>query len=225
MDVERKDDPANARKRTAVLGKGGLAIQILDWFHRHADYDLAAVVPVLPEPEWAPRVREHVRSHDDLSDVRVLEHHEELEGHWDVIFSCFYDKILPRELLDRCKLALNIHAAPLPRHRGMRPINWALKEGDREGGVTIHEMLEGVDNGSIYGQVKFTIWPEFDEVRDVYERMLRYAWPLFVDTMTRIDGIVPQPQNESEATMHTSAESALLGERSGWTRAESRSHA
>jgi len=111
-----------------------------------------------------------------------------------------------------------VHNAPLPRYRGVSPINWALKNGEREHGVTIHELTPEIDAGPIVSQVKFSIWPGIDEVRDVYERCLAHGWRLFYDTIRRLDRIEAAPQDASQATYHSRNQDTQLGDRRGWTR-------
>jgi hypothetical protein len=204
-----------AVKRVVVAGKGRLAIDVARWFDRHPSYELAGIAPVAAEPSWAASLTEAFRG----SGVPLLGHGQLIAGRCDVLFSCYYDRILPKALLDRVGLALNLHSAPLPAYRGVRPINWALKNGERSHGVTIHGMTEGIDDGPIYGQATFSIWPEVDEVRDVYGRCLHYGWRLFDDTMTRIDSITPLPQDDAAATIYYSSRDADLGDRLGWVRA------
>ena len=206
-------------RSVVVLGKGTLAVKVAAWFAANAAYDLQAVVPVLPEPEWT----------DSLSDwgggagVDCV-----TSGDWrdlpgdgrfaDLGISVFYDRIIKPEGIARFGRLLNIHNSPLPRYRGVAPINWALKNGERSHGVTIHEITPGVDDGPIVGQLRYSIYPEFDEVVDVYRRALEYGWTLFEQTMPILDRIESTPQREEEASHYTSADSARLGERSGFTR-------
>jgi methionyl-tRNA formyltransferase len=68
----------------------------------------------------------------------------------DVIVVMAYGQILPKALLDIPKLAcLNLHASLLPAHRGAAPIQAAILAGDRETGVTVMWMDEGLDTGDI----------------------------------------------------------------------------
>ncbi len=61
-----------------------------------------------------------------------------------------YGQILPREVLDLPSVAcLNLHASLLPRHRGAAPIQAAIEAGDRESGITVMHMAEGLDTGDI----------------------------------------------------------------------------
>jgi len=68
----------------------------------------------------------------------------------DVMVVAAYGQILPKALLEIPKLGcLNIHASLLPRWRGAAPIERAILEGDRETGISIMQMNEGLDTGDI----------------------------------------------------------------------------
>jgi methionyl-tRNA formyltransferase len=61
-----------------------------------------------------------------------------------------YGLILPQAMLAAPRLGcLNIHASLLPRWRGAAPIQAAILAGDRESGVTIMQMDEGLDTGAM----------------------------------------------------------------------------
>jgi methionyl-tRNA formyltransferase len=69
-----------------------------------------------------------------------------------------YGLILPRAVLTAPRLGcLNVHASLLPRWRGAAPIQRALLAGDRETGVTIMQMDEGLDTGPILLQEKMPL--------------------------------------------------------------------
>ncbi len=68
----------------------------------------------------------------------------------DVIVVMAYGQILPGEILRIPNVAcLNLHASLLPRHRGAAPIHAAIEAGDRETGITVMYMAEGLDAGDI----------------------------------------------------------------------------
>ncbi|MDF2953325.1 MAG: Methionyl-tRNA formyltransferase [Thermodesulfobacterium sp.] len=79
----------------------------------------------------------------------------------DLIVVCAYGKIFPKELLEIPKFGCwNIHASLLPKYRGASPINWAILEGEKETGITIMLMDEGLDTGPILLQKKIPILKE-----------------------------------------------------------------
>ena len=196
-------------KTVVVLGKGELAIRIAEWFRKSENFQLTSVVPVTPEPSWAPSFTSWARNNR----VPAIQsgHYKDLPNvsaaGWstDLAMSVFYDKIIKAWFIDKCKQIINLHNGPLPKYRGVSPINWALKNGEREHGITIHEITPGIDDGPIVGQVKYSIYPEFDEVIDVYNRSLEYGWTLFQQTIPLIDSIKPRPQNDQQATYYHKA--------------------
>ncbi len=65
---------------------------------------------------------------------------------------------IPAELLTIPKWGFfNFHYAPLPEYKGANPLFWIIKNGDKEGGVTIHRMTENYDEGPIVLKSKFPL--------------------------------------------------------------------
>lgn len=78
----------------------------------------------------------------------------------DVIVVAAYGQILPKEVLALPKYGcINIHASLLPAYRGAAPINWAVIRGDKETGITIMQMDEGMDTGAVLMQESHPIGP------------------------------------------------------------------
>ncbi len=68
----------------------------------------------------------------------------------DLIIVAAYGQILSKEVLNLPKFGcLNIHASLLPRWRGAAPIERAILSGDKETGISIMQMNEGLDTGDI----------------------------------------------------------------------------
>ncbi|MFO7530700.1 MAG: methionyl-tRNA formyltransferase [Marinobacter sp.] len=68
----------------------------------------------------------------------------------DVMIVAAYGLILPKTVLEiPAQGCLNIHASLLPRWRGAAPIQRAIAAGDRETGITIMQMDEGLDTGAM----------------------------------------------------------------------------
>ena len=72
-----------------------------------------------------------------------------------------YGLILPPPVLAAPRLGcLNVHASLLPRWRGAAPVQRAILAGDRETGVTIMQMDEGLDTGPILLRETVPIGPD-----------------------------------------------------------------
>ncbi|MDR2523904.1 MAG: formyltransferase [Synergistaceae bacterium] len=93
----------------------------------------------------------------------------------DLIFSFSYRKVIPVSILELAPLgAFNIHGALLPRYRGRACVNWAVLNGETETGVTLHHMVERVDEGRIVDQEVVPIDPN-DTAHDVFKKMIPAA--------------------------------------------------
>jgi methionyl-tRNA formyltransferase len=79
----------------------------------------------------------------------------------DVAVVVAYGLILPRDVLDAPRYGcLNLHASLLPRWRGAAPIQRAIMAGDRETGIMVMQMEEGLDTGPIAMSEKLLLTPD-----------------------------------------------------------------
>ena len=76
----------------------------------------------------------------------------------DIIITCAYGQIIPKEVLDIPKYGcINVHASLLPYLRGGAPLNHAIIDGYEKTGVTIMYMDEGMDTGDIISTYEYNI--------------------------------------------------------------------
>ena len=102
-----------------------------------------------------------IRSNDSIGKLKFM--------NLDFIFSFQYDQIISQEVINSAKLgAINLHFSPLPKYRGVSPIAWALINGEKEYGVTLHFMDPGIDTGDIISQSKFNI-ESIKNARELYD--------------------------------------------------------
>lgn len=81
----------------------------------------------------------------------------------DVIVVVAYGKILPKYVLDYPRYGcLNLHVSLLPKYRGAAPMQRAIMAGERETGVSVMYMDEGLDTGDILSLHRFPIGPQDD---------------------------------------------------------------
>jgi hypothetical protein len=64
----------------------------------------------------------------------------------------------------------------------------------------------------------YSIYPDLDEVKGVYDRALEYGWVLFTQTMPLLDKITPISQDHAQATYYSSHQNSQLADRRGFTR-------
>jgi methionyl-tRNA formyltransferase len=95
-----------------------------------------------------------------------------------------------------------VHASLLPKYRGAAPITWAVVDGERETGVTLMKLDEGMDTGPTFARVATPIGPE-ETAGELSERLAR----LGADAVRAhlppylAGGVTPVPQDDAHATV------------------------
>ncbi|QYF94529.1 methionyl-tRNA formyltransferase [Massilia sp. PAMC28688] len=106
---------------------------------------------------------------------------------YDVMVVAAYGLILPRSTLDIAP-CINIHGSLLPRWRGAAPIHRAIEAGDRDTGVTIMEMEEGLDTGPMLLMEQVQIG-EQDTTATLHDRLAALGADMIVQALRlRADG-------------------------------------
>lgn len=120
----------------------------------------------------------------------------------DLIVTCAYGQILPKELLDYPRLGcINVHASLLPKLRGGAPIHRAVIEGHSKSGVTIMYMAPGMDDGDIISKKEVEI-TDTDTASTLHDKLSKLGSELLIETLPSIiEGTNERiPQNEREVT-------------------------
>jgi methionyl-tRNA formyltransferase len=112
-----------------------------------------------------------------------------------------FGQILPRPVLDAVpRGSINVHASLLPRYRGAAPIAWAIMRGERDTGITTFRMDEGMDTGPLLLQRAVPIGAE-ETAGQLAERLAALGADVLLETLDRLDGLTPTPQDGAAATL------------------------
>lgn len=121
--------------------------------------------------------------------------------HADLMIVAAYGLLLPSEVLSTPRLGcVNIHASLLPRWRGAAPIQRAIEAGDRETGITLMQMDEGLDTGPMLYTLATPI-DDTDTGGSLHDRLADLgasAILAFLDPQQRAD-MQPTPQDDAQA--------------------------
>ncbi len=134
---------------------------------------------------------------------KIKEEYEEvLKMKPDIIITCAYGQIIPKEILTFPKYGcINVHASLLPKLRGGAPIHKAIIDGYKTTGITIMYMDEKMDSGDIISQREVEIL-ESDNLESLHDKLSDVGSRLLLDTLPSIiDGTNKRiKQNEDEVT-------------------------
>ena len=128
----------------------------------------------------------------------------------DLIVVVAYGLIVPAAVLETpTHGCVNVHASLLPRWRGAAPIQRAIMAGDRQSGVTIMQMDEGLDTGPMLAAVASPIEPGTTAAQ-LHDRLAILGANALVGLLPDISsgGLAPQPQDPSLATYAARLEKA-----------------
>jgi methionyl-tRNA formyltransferase len=118
----------------------------------------------------------------------------------DIMVVVAYGLILPTSILNTPKQGcLNVHGSLLPKWRGAAPIQRSIWAGDRESGVTIMQMDEGLDTGAMLLKKSILI-EEKDSSESLYEKLAKIGPVALIETLDNLSSLEPEVQNNQLAT-------------------------
>lgn len=120
----------------------------------------------------------------------------------ELIVVVAYGRILPLSVLLLPKYGcINLHVSLLPKYRGSAPVQWSVLNGEKETGVTIMQMDEGIDTGDILRVAPVTIG-ENETSGELFERISSLGAQTLCETIDAIGKgeVVPVQQDHAAAT-------------------------
>jgi methionyl-tRNA formyltransferase len=201
--------------RIVFIGTGEIGVPTLRALQTSSDYQLVGAVTQPDKPVGrdqkitAPPIKaalagakmpilqpKRIKDPPSFEEIRALQP--------DVIVVMAYGQILPRDVLQIPPVAcLNLHASLLPRWRGAAPIQAAIAAGDRETGITVMYMDEGLDTGDILLQHKIDISP-LETGGSLHDRLGEIAPDALLEALSLLVG-KKAPRVRQDATQATLA--------------------
>lgn len=199
--------------RVLFIGTGEIGMPVLRWLTESSERDLVGVVTQPDKPVGrdqrieAPPIKaavaendvrvlqpKRIKAEDAVAEIRAMAP--------EVIVVMAYGQILPRAVLEIPPIAcLNLHASLLPRHRGAAPIQAAIMAGDRETGISVMYMDEGLDTGDVLLQKRIEIAPD-ETGGSLHDRLAGIAAAALEEALLALrDGRAPRiPQENALVT-------------------------
>ena len=135
---------------------------------------------------------------EDFSELQNQERFALLKP--DVMVVTAYGQILPKNTLQTPRLGcLNIHASLLPRWRGAAPIERAILAGDKETGISIMQMNEGLDTGNVLLEKKCTI-SNHETAQTLHDTLSNIGANAILETLNMLPTLKAKSQQNNDAT-------------------------
>ncbi|MDC0074728.1 methionyl-tRNA formyltransferase [Alphaproteobacteria bacterium] len=113
-----------------------------------------------------------------------------------------YSQIFKKPLILVPELGtINLHAGRLPQYRGGSPLNWQILNGEKEAGISVIKIDEGIDTGPILSERFLPIKPN-DTIKELHEKANKIFPEMVVDILDSIDRgtVTEKTQDETQAT-------------------------
>lgn len=168
--------------KIGYFADGPWAHLALEKISSHKDLEVIFIIPRFDRQdsvlkEWAKKLKVEFIPLRDVNSVSSLKKIKSFDT--DLFISMSFNQILKKEILNIPEKGfINCHAGALPFYRGRNILNWALINDEKEFGVTVHYIDEGIDTGDIIIQKKSQISDE-----DTYESLLEKATVICADTL------------------------------------------
>lgn len=187
-EIEIKREP-----RVVFMGTPAFSVPVLDALIKN--YKVKAVVtqPDKQVGRSGKIAKPPVKVRAEESNILVIQldklkeqYQEIIDLDPDLIVTCAYGQILPKELLDYPKYGcINVHASLLPKLRGGAPIHRAIIEGHSKSGITIMYMAPGMDDGDIISQKEIEI-TNTDTASTLHDKLSILGSELLIETLPSI---------------------------------------
>ncbi|GAX60001.1 methionyl-tRNA formyltransferase [Candidatus Scalindua japonica] len=187
------------KKRVVVCGEKWVAEQCLEFLYKREDTEICAIVAA-PEDWQADLISFGAKRRLKVFVGNINDYLDELKQlQPDVIFSIQYRPLLKPAILNLpTSGCINLHFGLLPRYGGCYPIAWAILNGEKQAGSTLHYMVEQFDEGDIIAQSSVPIREE-TTARDLFDSMSEAAVKLFIDSYPALlsNAVKSYPQDMS----------------------------
>lgn len=199
-----------------LFGKGELAIYCAEKYLESSEKENLIIIPVKPEPRWTDSLINWANE-NNVTTLDFGNISQNKISHDSIGISIYFDKILKNDLINNFHKIFNIHNSPLPKYRGVNPINWALKNGENQHGVTLHLIDEGIDTGPIVDQEIFNINQDM-EVIDVYNLCIENGKKLIDNNLMKLDVASGVTQSIDNISYYSKKDYDFLGDRKEFRR-------
>lgn len=133
-----------------------------------------------------------------LKDANAQQQLAELKA--DLMVVVAYGLILPKIVLDTPTFGcINVHGSLLPKWRGAAPIQRSIWAGDKQTGVTIMQMDEGLDTGAMLSKHAINIQAT-DTSASLYEKLAELGPKALLETINNFSNLNSEPQQNNLAT-------------------------
>lgn len=138
-----------------------------------------------------------------IQPIKISEAYDQLtQIESDFIVTCAYGQFIPTKILELPKVdSINIHGSLLPKYRGGAPIQYAIKNGESQTGISIMKMVKKMDAGDYYIQKAIPI-EDNDDTGTIFKKLAKLGQEMIKENLLKIYNgeLIPIPQEKEFVT-------------------------
>tara|TARA_B100000242_G_scaffold82208_1_gene54599 strand:- start:7361 stop:8047 length:687 start_codon:yes stop_codon:yes gene_type:complete len=157
--------------------------------------------------EWSENISDYLLSEfDKLAKFIKIKNKDEFnqlikdETKVDLFLFIGWSEIISKNIVDK-NMCFCLHPSLLPKYRGGSPIQHQMINLEKQSGVTIFKMNEGIDTGPVYFQESFNL--ENLDLKDVFQNIIKIGtkgFKLLIKDVLNDKNLKLKEQKQDEAT-------------------------
>ena len=157
--------------------------------------------------EWSENISDYLLSEfDKLAKFIKIKNKDEFnqlikdETKVDLFLFIGWSEIISKNIVDK-NMCFCLHPSLLPKYRGGSPIQHQMINLEKQSGVTIFKMNEGIDTGPVYFQEPFNL--ENLDLKDVFQNIIKIGtkgFKLLIKDVLNDKKLKLKEQKQDEAT-------------------------
>lgn len=175
--------------KLVVMSAGEFTIKLVKKLHALSEIELVGVIPDNSiDKEYLQTFKREVER------LGVLVGSECLLKLADMVLVIEYRKLINKSIVDKYNI-INVHAGILPKYKGFSSNAFAIMNGEKQIGYTIHQMDDSMDGGDIFYVQQIDIL-ENETYCDVHDKLLENMLETIPTVLLKIwkKQILPKPQ-------------------------------
>ena len=198
-------------RKFLLLLNGNLGLRVLRYLSAQSEVEIIGVVMNSSEkrtPSYYSELVQLTSNYTIFEYSETLWHHSEFTqvmAQSNVAVSSLFGHVIPSSVVEHFGSSIiNLHPSLLPIGRGSDPIAWGVIHNKPQG-VSIHELVNGLDSGPIISQSKLDV--NFGMTAgEIYELAMDKLFSLFQEYIEAWPNQINSTPQEGESTFHKSSD-------------------
>lgn len=170
-------------KKVIFCGEKDLSVRCLNYLKKNFKVNIIGICTRKKSKVWWGK--QVLRDYAKKNNIKILKTKNIKNNQADLLISVLFPLVIKKNTLDKFKLCINLHQAPLPEYKGCNGASHAIIDNAKYFGSTLHLLSKKLDSGDIIDKKNFLINKNFTS-KELYEYNDEIAFKLFKKNIGKI---------------------------------------